>query len=303
MALRWALECEFTYSPSKKLPCRAVLIEDSRSGSRNIELLSVVFRGSYKKARHRASIPIGLGSSPYGSLPESMRCLKAVTPTKIDANRKNAKRSTGPRTERGKSIARFNAVTLGLFAKHVVIPICDGYKPEKEFQSLLDGLHQEFQPLGLYEEWLVVKIAECMWRLRRATRCESGSVREASAREASIWNRCDNDQLIQKFASELCVLDEAERQLRESGTLSQKTCREVTPLLQEQKRKKLQSEQDGEPIEAEIDCEFFLTCVTDRKELVESLYESLTNIEGKRSDARFDHSSLLAIADPSRGAV
>ncbi len=36
----------------------------------------------------------------------------------------------------------------------------------------------------LYQEWLVLKIAECMWRLRRAARCESGSVREAM-----IWDR------------------------------------------------------------------------------------------------------------------
>ena len=229
-----------------------------------------------------------------------MKLHKTVTAAKVEANRTNSRRSTGPRTTRGRSNAKFNAVTLGLFAKHVVIPICDGYKPEREFQSLLDGLHQDFEPVGFYEEWLVVKIGECMWRLRRAARCESGSVREASAREASIWNRCDNDQLIQEFASELCVLDEAERQLQDSGTLSQKTYREVTPILQEEKRKKIQSEQDGEPIKAEIDREFFLTCVTDRKELVESLYESLINIEGERSDARFDHSSLLPEDDMDR---
>lgn len=226
-----------------------------------------------------------------------MRCVKTVTPIKIDANRKNAKRSTGPRTERGKSIARFNAVTLGLFAKHVVIPICDGYKPERDFKSLLDGLHQEFQPVGFYEEWLVVKIAGCMWRLRRATRCESGSVREAAT-----WNadRYDNDQLIQAFASELCILDEAERQLRDCGTLSQKTYREVTPLLEEEKRKQIQSEQDDEPIKAEIDHELFLTFITDRKEFVDSLYKGLANIEGKRSDASFDHSSLLPEEDMDR---
>jgi hypothetical protein len=34
-----------------------------------------------------------------------MRCVKTVTSLKIVANRKNAKRSTGPRTERGRSIA------------------------------------------------------------------------------------------------------------------------------------------------------------------------------------------------------
>jgi hypothetical protein len=107
-----------------------------------------------------------------------MRCSKTVTRKKIEANRQNGKRSTGPRTERGKLAARFNAVTLGLFAKHVIIPICDGHDAERDFQSLFDSMHQDFRPVGRYEEWLVLKIAECMWPLRRATRCESGSVRE-----------------------------------------------------------------------------------------------------------------------------
>jgi len=110
-----------------------------------------------------------------------MKLQRTVTTAKIEANRMNSKRSTGPRTEGGKRNSRFNALTLGLFAKHVVIPICDGYKAEKDFQLLLDGLHQEFEPVGFYEEWLVAKVAESMWRLRRATRCESGSVREAAA--------------------------------------------------------------------------------------------------------------------------
>jgi hypothetical protein len=92
---------------------------------------------------------------------------KAVTEKKIEANRNNSKRSTGPRTERGRRSSRFNAVTLGIFAKHVVIAGCDGDNSEKEFGSLLDDLHEEFQPVGTFEEWLVLKIAECIWRLRR----------------------------------------------------------------------------------------------------------------------------------------
>jgi len=32
----------------------------------------------------------------------------------------------GPRTDRGRRNTKFNAVTLGLFAKHVVILFCDG---------------------------------------------------------------------------------------------------------------------------------------------------------------------------------
>jgi hypothetical protein len=128
-----------------------------------------------------------------------MRCVKTVAPLKIVVNRKNAKRSTGPQTERGKRSSRFNAVTLGLFAKHVAIPICDGYKPEKAFQALLDGLHQDFHPVGFYEEWLVLRIAGCMWRLRRASRCESGSGRQsASWDDRTSWeDRLENQRSLE----------------------------------------------------------------------------------------------------------
>jgi hypothetical protein len=122
-------------------------------------------------------------------------------------------------------------VTLGLFAKHVVIPICDGFRPEKEFQTLLDGLHQDFHPVGLYEEWLVVKVAECMWRLRRATRCESGSVRQSA-----IWNdrtsredRLENQRAMVLLV-EVWALERAEKELRDSGSLSQESYQKVLPL-------------------------------------------------------------------------
>jgi hypothetical protein len=63
-----------------------------------------------------------------------MTCHKAVTKNKLEANRKNSKRSTGPRSQRGKNIAKFNAVTLGLCAKQVVIEICDGDDAQGAFQ-------------------------------------------------------------------------------------------------------------------------------------------------------------------------
>ena len=227
-----------------------------------------------------------------------MRCTKTVTPLKLEANRKNAKRSTGPRTERGKSIARFNAVTRGLFAKHVIIPICDGDQAGKEFQSLLDGLHQDFQPVGFYEEWLVIKIAQCMWRLRRATRCESGSIREAAIwGDRSTWTRDDCTQLSQKSQTEIWVLHDAEKQLKHSGTLSQKTYEQVAPLVEEERRKRIQSEKRAE---TDFDRDEFLTCITDRKESLKSFVSGLDHIQGKRSDARFDYNSLLPEDDMDR---
>jgi hypothetical protein len=143
-----------------------------------------------------------------------LRIRKTVTLKKAEANRKNAKQSTGPRTERGKRNSRFNAVTLALFAKHVIIPDCDGYTAEKDFKLLLDSLHQEYQPVGVYEEWLVVKIAEAMWRLRRATRCESGSVRESA--NCHIYSQVDQNRATE-LETRIHSLTQAENQLRGSG--------------------------------------------------------------------------------------
>jgi hypothetical protein len=246
---------------------------------------------------HRVHVPIlavEVESVERRGIPKPMRCPKSVTPRKLEANRKNAKRSTGPRTQRGKRDTRFNAVTLGLFAKHVVIPICDGYKPEKDFSSLLEGVHEEFQPVGLYEEWLVVKIAEYMWRLRRATRCESGSVRESAIwarREESMMLRSggrDDNQRTLDLAIELGNLDEAQKQLRDSGALSQRIYEKVAPIVENKKQTAVRVENDEKSVETGFDRELFLTCIAGRKELLELNYKSLCHIEGQRSDARFD---------------
>jgi hypothetical protein len=194
-------------------------------------------------------------------------------------------------------IAKLNAVTLGLFAKHVVIPICDGYNPEKDFKLLLDGLYQEFHPVGLYEEWLVVKVAECMWRLRRATRCESGSVRESAiwGDLASLEGPSEN-QRSRELLLEIWALKKAEEELRCAGSLSQNSYQKVLPLIEE-KRKLVQSEKLREK---DFDREEFLACITERRALLQSYYDGRTSIEDNRSDARFDYNSLLPEGDMDR---
>src|SRR5664280_3759492 len=94
---------------------------------------------------------------------------KTVTEKTLAANRLNAKRSTGPRTERGKNTSKFNAVKAGLFAKHVVIALCDGEGSEQQFAGLLADLKQAFQPEGPLEAFYVEDIAKSMWRIRSAT--------------------------------------------------------------------------------------------------------------------------------------
>jgi len=103
---------------------------------------------------------------------------KPTSEKKIQANRRNARRSTGPRTARGKRIASRNSTKHGLCAADVVNPNV-GEKVE-DFQNLLASLTQEYQPIGKTETLLVEQIASYWWRLRRALRAENGELSQGS---------------------------------------------------------------------------------------------------------------------------
>lgn len=222
-----------------------------------------------------------------------MNLHKTVTKAKLEANRMNSKLSTGPRTQLGKRATRYNALTLGLFATHVVIPGCDGDDSDAEFQALISGLHQQFLPEGTFEEWFVLKIAECMWRLRRATRCEYGSVRQSAASADHV----DYPKLIADFERQVVILSDAKHQLRKSGTLSQKNYEEIKPLVEERKLQRIQSDQRTE---VEIDREEFLTCIKSRMNFVQWIYNAATDRQREREEDHTAYSSIPATHDMNK---
>jgi hypothetical protein len=81
---------------------------------------------------------------------------KAVSPRKIEANRRNAQRSTGPKTPEGKAKSSQNSITHGIFTKQFLI----GAAPETiaEVEALAAGIQEHYQPVGMVEEILVQKI-------------------------------------------------------------------------------------------------------------------------------------------------
>ena len=103
---------------------------------------------------------------------------REISDKQLAANRRNAKRSTGPRTPVGKEHARFNALRPcpglrsgnGLLARSVVVSTRDGPENRKQFERLLTQLRDKLNPDGILEEMLVEKIAVAYWRLRRALR-------------------------------------------------------------------------------------------------------------------------------------
>ena len=101
---------------------------------------------------------------------------KTVTAKQLAANRRNAQRSTGPRTLEGKAKSRWNALQHGLLAKAVIPPSLEPYESRADFDSLLAALREDLAPASALEELLVERIATCYWRLARLLRAEAGAV-------------------------------------------------------------------------------------------------------------------------------
>lgn len=163
---------------------------------------------------------------------------RTVTAKKLAANQGNSKRSTGPRTERGKSASRFNAVKCGLFADEVVIPDCDGEDARQNFSELLLDLQHEFEPVGRFENMLVEKIAECFWRLRRTTRAESGATRvqgfwdkSFKLPEGSFIDRLNRSVDFERFC--LSALNGAREEIGRTGKLSAESYKKIRLLVED----------------------------------------------------------------------
>ncbi len=88
---------------------------------------------------------------------------------RIDANRRNATHSTGPRSATGKATASQNHLMFGLYTRE------DFVKPEErgEYTAFQTALHAELNPANLIEEAVASEIFGSAWRLRRCARAEA----------------------------------------------------------------------------------------------------------------------------------
>lgn len=114
---------------------------------------------------------------------------------KTDANRRNAKKSTGPRSPEGKKKVSRNSTKHGLLAKEVVIKSGDLKEDEYEFQLVISALRKDFSAHGAMEKMLVEKIAVCYWRLRRVLRCENGELRN-EAKRLELLRSAESQRLV-----------------------------------------------------------------------------------------------------------
>jgi hypothetical protein len=122
----------------------------------------------------------------------------------ITANRLNAQKSTGPRSEEGKAVSRFNALKHAASAKSLVIPGED----DSTLAQLAASYHEQFQPVGPEEALLVEKIVAADWTQRRMHRLEAEVLKTLIARQeeseenpagAAFVADCEGPNALQKI--------------------------------------------------------------------------------------------------------
>ena len=92
---------------------------------------------------------------------------------RIDASRRNALKSTGPRTPGGKAAVRHNSLTHGAFAVDMLLPGEDA----EAFRVIENGFLQSYQPASQAEAFLVNRMILAAWRLLRLVGMESRVLR------------------------------------------------------------------------------------------------------------------------------
>lgn len=91
---------------------------------------------------------------------------------RVEANRANARKSTGPRTAEGKLRSSLNNRKHGLTGAHAILP---GEDPEA-FDLLKETLLAQFPTHSEIEAHLIDELAQAQWKLARAERMEAAAL-------------------------------------------------------------------------------------------------------------------------------
>ncbi len=110
----------------------------------------------------------------------------ALTQRRIEANRRNAARSTGPRTAQGKARVARNAIKHGFFVAQ------ERWSPRqhRDFEEIFDGLRDDLQPQDVLEEGCVATMAQSYVRMAAMLRYENiAALRHHQRRERELDER------------------------------------------------------------------------------------------------------------------
>jgi hypothetical protein len=97
-----------------------------------------------------------------------------ISTKQLEANRRNAALSTGPRTAAGKAAVRFNVLRHGLRARAILLP----GEQEEDLRQLCADLQSDWNPQNRTEQLLVEQMAVAPWKLARFKPASAASSRK-----------------------------------------------------------------------------------------------------------------------------
>src|SRR4051812_29619056 len=87
-----------------------------------------------------------------------------LSQAQLAANQANARKSTGPKTDEGKAVSRYNARRHGLTGQFY----CMSEPDELAYQAFEAEMLRKLGPEGAYEKQLAISITQDHWRLNRS---------------------------------------------------------------------------------------------------------------------------------------
>ena len=151
-----------------------------------------------------------MAASPISIVPTvSRRRPLDLTQRRIEANRRNAARSTGPRTPEGKARVARNAIRHGFF----VAPEKWTPQQRRDFEETLDGLRDDLKPQGALEEGCVTTMAQSYVRMAFLLRYENiATLKHHQTRDREL-----NERIAAANASKAARLHARRDKLRRAG--------------------------------------------------------------------------------------
>jgi hypothetical protein len=150
-----------------------------------------------------------------------------MTEKQLTANRKNALKSTGPKTTEGKARTSMNALKHGLRASSLAVPILEN---AEDWETHRDLVVRDLSPVGYLETVLSERVAAILWRLGRVVRYESATVTAAiNEVKESVTGVDDDPELAKKRAETLSRV----RSLKPKAHVSGKDVEIVLDLVAE----------------------------------------------------------------------
>ncbi len=111
----------------------------------------------------------------------------------IEANRRNALKSTGPTTPEGKERSRRNALRHGLTAETVIAALEDA----EDYQAFEAAVIADYDAESAVERELVLRLASVLWRLRRATGIETALFESVTADTGNVEHGSSRPTLVE----------------------------------------------------------------------------------------------------------